>query len=257
MLEFTVIRMVDGVLETFEDDRGDAVTRSEPDGFVREIGHAEIHGRAMTGIIAGSSQNESLANAAISQLNGRRNVGGQCNFFFALHEDRNHGLEGDFRRRLLGGEQEGLRSQIVADGLHAVFRKGSHKLLTVFLDFVIGENHRLKSFLNASVDEKDLRFLSTELLRVLGVEVLEVFAGHAEDAAEAFGIVVCERTFVLDDGFNLGDRDAGGGGELQQAHAVAFNEIALKDLAKRFERGGGIGHSCSPKRRAPDWPGVS
>ena len=257
MLEFTVIRMVDGVLETFEDDRGDAVARSEPDGFTREIGHAEIHGRAMTGIIAGSSENESLANAAVSQLNGRRNVGGQCNFFFALHEDRSHRLEGDFRRRLLRGEQEGLRSQIVADGLHAVFRKGSHQLLPVFLDFVIGENHCLESFLNASVDGKGLRFLSTELLRVLGVEVLEVFAGHAEDAAEAFGIVVRERTFVLDDGFDLGDRDAGGGGELQQAHAVAFNEIALKDLAKRFERGGGIGHSCSPKRRAPDWPGVS
>ena len=134
---------------------------------------------------------------------------------------------------------------------------GGHQLLTVCLDFVIGENHRLESFFNASVDGKDLRFLSTELLRVLGVEVLEVFAGHAEDAAEAFGIVVRERTFVLDDGFDLGDRNAGGGGELQQAHAVAFNEIALKDLAKRFERGGGIGHSCAPKRRAPDWPGVS
>lgn len=95
------------------------------------------------------------------------------------------------------------------------------------------------------------------LLGVLGVQVLEILPGDAEDAAEAFGIVVRERTFVLDDGFDLGDRDAGGGGELQQAHAVAFNEIALKDLAKRFERGGGIGHSCSPKRRAPDWPSVS
>ena len=69
MLEFTVIRMADGVLETFEDDRGDAVTRSEPDGFVREIGQAEIHGRAMTGVIAGSSENQLLANAAVSQLN--------------------------------------------------------------------------------------------------------------------------------------------------------------------------------------------
>ena len=95
------------------------------------------------------------------------------------------------------------------------------------------------------------------LLGVLGVQILEILPGDSEDAAEAFGIVVRERTFVLDDGFDLGDRDAGGGGELQQAHAVAFNEIALKDLAKRFERGGGIGHSCSPKRRAPDWPSVS
>ena len=66
------------VLETLEDDRGDAVTRSEPDGFAREIGHAEIHGLAMTGIIAGSSENQALANAAVSQLNGRRNIAGNA-----------------------------------------------------------------------------------------------------------------------------------------------------------------------------------
>lgn len=95
------------------------------------------------------------------------------------------------------------------------------------------------------------------LLGVLGVQILEILPGDAEDASEAFGIVVRERTFVLDDGFDLGYRNTRCGGELQQAHAVAFNEIALKDLAKRFERGGGIGHSCSPKRRAPDWPGAS
>ena len=58
VLELSVIRLIDGVLETLEDDRGDAVTRSEPDGFAREIGHAEIHGLAMTGIIAGSSENQ-------------------------------------------------------------------------------------------------------------------------------------------------------------------------------------------------------
>lgn len=91
----------------------------------------------------------------------------------------------------------------------------------------------------------------SQLLCVLGVQVLEVFSGHAEDAAETFGVIVRERAFVLDEGFEIGNRDPGGGGKLQKRHAVAFDEVALKDLAKRFKRGGGIGHCYSPKDERP------